>query len=348
MSRLQQLETAERALALVATTEDALKMIDLAEAARVYAKQAKLGTSSINHATTIKLKAERRLADLVDEGQAAGQIASQSGHGIGRPKGLRTAEAFPLLDVPTKPAPATLDDIGVSYQRLHEARKIRDNYTDDDIDTIAAQATAADDTIARTEFIQRKAHVANNTGEHEWYTPAEFIEAAREVFWSDLGDETEEPITLDPASSSKANETVQAQRYFTKDDNGLEQRWDGTVWMNPPYSHPLIGQFVSKLLAELSAGNIVSTIVLVNNGTETTWGQNLIARSEAVCFPAKRIKFIDAAGNNSGAPLQGQMIVYLRGDGTRRKVLELADEYITPAGVFVEEFSRFGAVLING
>lgn len=341
------LEQAERMLAEITTVEDAANLVDFAEAARVYAKQAKLGTSSINSATTIKLKAERRLADLVDEGQAAGQIASQSGHGIGRPKGLRSAEPFPLLDVPTKPAPATLDDIGVTYQRLHEARKIRDNYTDDDIDAIADQATATDDTIARTEFIQKKAHVANNTGEHEWYTPPEFIEAAREVFWSDLGDETEEPITLDPASSSKANETVQAQRYFTKGDNGLEQRWDGTVWMNPPYSQPLVGQFVDKLLAELSTGNILSAIVLVNNGTETAWGQNLIAHSTAVCFPAKRIKFIDADGN-PGAPLQGQMIVYLQGDGTRRKVFELADEYITPAGIFVAEFSRFGAVLING
>jgi len=133
ITTLMKLEQAERMLAEITTVEDAANLVDFAEAARVYAKQAKLGTSSINSATTIKLKAERRLADLVDEGQANGQIATQARGGANLANGLRTAEAVPLLDVPTKPAPATLDDIGVSYQRLHEARKIRDNYTDDDI-----------------------------------------------------------------------------------------------------------------------------------------------------------------------------------------------------------------------
>jgi hypothetical protein len=50
-----------------------------------------------------------------------------------------------------------------------------------------------------------------------------------------------------------------------------------------------------------------------------------------VCFPASRIKFIDKEGRASGAPLQGQMIVYL-GDA--------------PAA-FRANFSQFGIVL-NG
>lgn len=52
--------------------------MDFAEAARVYAQQAKLGTASINHAQVVKLRAERKLADLVDEGQERGEIAKQS------------------------------------------------------------------------------------------------------------------------------------------------------------------------------------------------------------------------------------------------------------------------------
>ena len=31
---------------------------------------------------------------------------------------------------------------------------------------------------------------------------------------------------------------VPAQRIFTKADDGLVQDWDGSVWMNPPFSRP--------------------------------------------------------------------------------------------------------------
>ena len=33
--------------------------------------------------------------------------------------------------------------------------------------------------------------------------------------------------------------------------------------------------------------------------------------ASAVCFPKSRIKFLDPEGNASGAPLQGQAIVYM-------------------------------------
>jgi phage N-6-adenine-methyltransferase len=165
----------------------------------------------------------------------------------------------------------------------------------------------------------KDAHVANNSGENEWYTPSDYIEAARKA----LGG-----IDLDPASSALAQETVKAGQFFTKDTDGLKQAWHGNVWMNPPYAQPLVGQFVDKLCTAYGDGDVQAAIVLVNNATETAWGQQLLESATAAVFPKARIRFLDPQGN-PGAPLQGQMFVYLGG------------HHID----FAREFARYGVVL---
>ena len=105
---------------------------------------------------------------------------------------------------------------------------------------------------------KRKPHVSYNSGNNEWYTPPDYIELARAVMGS---------IDLDPASSDKANEVVQAKTYYTAQDDGLSHDWSGNVWMNPPYSSELITKFTEKLIAELP--RVPQALVLVNNATET-------------------------------------------------------------------------------
>jgi ParB family chromosome partitioning protein len=149
------------------------------------------------------------------------------------------------------------------------------------------------------EINKPKAHVSNNSGENEWYTPECYIESARLVMGV---------IHLDPASSEIANKTVNSNLFYTQEDDGLSKEWFGNIWMNPPYSQPLIFQFISKLV---QSKGVNQAIVLVNNGTETQWGQLLLSNSSAVCFHQGRIRFIDKYGNLGQAPLQGQMICYI-------------------------------------
>lgn len=146
--------------------------------------------------------------------------------------------------------------------------------------------------------VRNRPHVANNSGNNEWYTPADYIEAAREVMGS---------IDIDPASNDIAQETVKAAVYYTAETNGLDKEWRGNVWMNPPYASDLIGKFIDKLVGELP--NIEQAIVLVNNATETEWFGKLISRASAVCFPRSRVKFYMPDGK-TGAPLQGQAVIY--------------------------------------
>lgn len=310
-SGLVKLGKAEQMLAEVASAEDALTIIDMAEAARVWAQRAKLGTASINHATAIKLKAEIRLADCVDEGQRRGEIANQQS---GRP-------TISVIGDDTY-QPATYDDLGLSRNKVHEARKIRDAFTPDAIDAIVVAANEQDKEIARKEFVQQRAHVSYNSGENEWYTPREFIEVARRAMGS---------IDTDPASNHKAQEWIKAGTYFTVDQSGLERPWSGNVWLNPPYAQPLIGQFCDKVVDEYEAGRVKQAVVLVNNGTETRWAQRLLSACSAVCLPTGRIKFLDHEGNPKLTPLQGQMFVYF-GDHSATFMAEFSELGVTLRG----------------
>jgi ParB family chromosome partitioning protein len=154
-------------------------------------------------------------------------------------------------------------------------------------------------------------HVGQNTGENEWYTPKEYIEAAREVMGS---------IDTDPASSKLANTIVKAEQIFTKEDSGLKNKWKGNVWMNPPYSQPLIQEFSEAVVAKYVIKEIKQALILVNNATETAWLQALLSECSAVCLIRGRVKFLDPSGN-PGAPLQGQIVIYLGSELDKFEIL---------------------------
>jgi site-specific DNA-methyltransferase (adenine-specific) len=68
-SPLVRLETARRLLAEVRGVDDARAIRDVAEAARIYARQARLGLEAQNDAAEIKLRAERKLGELLAQSE---------------------------------------------------------------------------------------------------------------------------------------------------------------------------------------------------------------------------------------------------------------------------------------
>ena len=75
-------------------------------------------------------------------------------------------------------------------------------------------AASSPETIKEVaQDVVKRAHVAQNSGNNEWYTPARFVELARSVMGG---------IDTDPASSAIANRTVQAA-------SGLRRK----VWAQP-------------------------------------------------------------------------------------------------------------------
>lgn len=83
---------------------------------------------------------------------------------------------------------------------------------------------------------------------------------------------------------------MRAQRFYTKEQNGLTQPWKAsTLFNNPPFSDPLVAQFGNRFL-ECAGFDFAQGILLVNAATDTLWQQALLARFP-VCFP-RRIAFL--------------------------------------------------------
>jgi phage N-6-adenine-methyltransferase len=138
------------------------------------------------------------------------------------------------------------------------------------------------------------------TGEMEWFTPAFYIEKARNVLGT---------IDLDPASCAEAQNTVKAAQFYSVADDGLNQAWQGTVWLNPPYAGGLVSAFAAKMIASWDSGTLPAAIMLTNAYTETSWFHALTNASRAVCFTRGRIKFESPHGEKC-APTNGQSFFY--------------------------------------
>ena len=135
----------------------------------------------------------------------------------------------------------------------------------------------------------------------EWYTPAPYIVMAREVLGS---------IDLDPASNALAQSWIQAEKIYTKDDNGLNHNWYGrTVWINPPYGRS-VEQWIIKAIESYNVADISACIMLLNR-TGAAWYKKRKREVTAICEVDRRIAFLDESGKLQSSPRYYNDFIYL-------------------------------------
>ena len=124
----------------------------------------------------------------------------------------------------------------------------------------------------------------------EWYTPIEIINS--------LGQ-----FDLDPCAPEKPLWQT-ATTMYDKNIDGLKQVWSGRVWLNPPYSRPLIEQFVQKM-AEHNNG----IALLFNRCDSKMFIDVILEKATAIKFLKWRIKFYRKDGTRGGQPGCGSILI---------------------------------------
>jgi len=126
----------------------------------------------------------------------------------------------------------------------------------------------------------------------EWSTPQDFYDKLDKEFNFDL----------DPCSTE---DNAKCDNFFTGEDNGLEQDWEGSVFMNPPYGRT-IKQWVKKAYQE-SYKDGTTVVCLLPARTCTQWWHDYCMKAREIRFVKGRLKF--GAGTNS-APFPSAVVIF--------------------------------------
>lgn len=104
-------------------------------------------------------------------------------------------------------------------------------------------------------------------------------------------------------------------KYFTVNEDGLTQEWEGVVWMNPPYGRG-IGKWVHKA-RQAATENNATVVCLLPARTDTAWWQDNVPFASEIHFVRGRLKFGKAKYN---APFPSALVVF------RKRVAEVLTE----------------------
>ena len=152
--------------------------------------------------------------------------------------------------------------------------------------------------------------INQTSGAVEYYTPAPIIRAAYRCMGR---------IDLDPASCAKANETVRAKLFYTKEQDGLSLPWGSVekpvkLWLNHPFGRGLNELWINKLISEWEDHHIDEACVITYACTSEKWFQPLF--NYPMCFLSPRTNYVGPDGKTVKGVTKGSVVTYLGGNLT--------------------------------
>jgi hypothetical protein len=128
----------------------------------------------------------------------------------------------------------------------------------------------------------------------DWHTPASLLDPIGLTY------------DLDPcAPLDRSFYFVKAHKIFTMVDDGLRQRWDGLVFVNPPFGGrcghlPWLRKFFDHC----------NGVAICRAYTSSWWFHEVVLpRAEVLCFPKGKTKFVRPDGTIGTAPGHGIALV---------------------------------------
>lgn len=126
-----------------------------------------------------------------------------------------------------------------------------------------------------------------------WGTPQDFFDKLNNEFH----------FTLDPCADKNNHK---CKKYYTKEEDGLLQDWEGeTVFCNPPYGRQ-IGKWVEKCFNE-SKKDGTMVVMLIPARTDTKYFHQYIYNKAELRFVKGRLKFGDSKKN---APFPSMVVIF--------------------------------------
>jgi len=126
-----------------------------------------------------------------------------------------------------------------------------------------------------------------------WATPQDFFDKLDTIY----------DFTLDPCATHTNHK---CDKYFTIEDNGLEQNWAGeTVFMNPPYGRAIKHWLEKAYRESLNEDTIV--VCLIPSRTDTRYWHDYCMKAEKIYFIKGRLKF---GKNTNAAPFPSCVVVF--------------------------------------
>lgn len=125
----------------------------------------------------------------------------------------------------------------------------------------------------------------------EWATPQQFFDKLNSIY----------KFEIDVCATS---DNAKCEKYFTRDEDGLQQEWTGSCWMNPPYGRAIKHWIKKACDAGLSGHRVVC---LLPARTDTAWFHDFCLPHGKIEFIRGRLKF---GGAKTSAPFPSMIVIF--------------------------------------